>query len=689
MAASASASGLAVRRLRREFECLQRSQNSQLAVRPSEDNLLEWHFVLRNLPEDTPYHGGCYHGKILFPAQYPHAPPAIVMITPSGRLEIGKRLCLSMTDFHPESWNPAWSVETILLGLLSFFISDKEEGYGAITDSEAKRKDNGAITTTEARRKEFATESHAVNARNAEFRSLFPEFANPVVQEVDRVAAAEQAEQAEQGKDGDSCVERHGHAAAEGPAPQPVKEEGVEVGEEAAPCNLPPSSATPDDIEADSNGSVHGVTEADVEAQRQGEEVEAPASGGDEDEAPTECWICRDTTGEPLIQPCACRGSMSGVHASCVEDWIRHHRRNAVNDEQPRCSVCHQHYQGYERRPGMAEFVRAQCSDFSVRLLRTILLVSVVMGYRASADVELPLAVRIVLIVVFSVAALHKVVVLTVSLPPHRPPPRNPQLRWFFVADYQALAMHLAETFVTMILLTFWALLGQLGLPYFLPVALAALVPLVKTCARRPSLACLRRYINITFCILFAPVLLVGLLGMLVWRNPRRAFLPFDAPFHMYFAVAAIPLCLAPKSDIPVLVLWATHSALIIFGFIDLFLLKKFQWKEGPVWFFTLQLSAFSVMVANACTFPEGWGSPDLSDALVRGVGSIWFLLLLILTAIINKSILLNYYRTWQRRHGTFTLQGQENPRTGGQGEDAAQRNAPQQEHQGSGDAFV
>ena len=76
--------------------------------------------MLHALPEDTPYNKGCYHGKVIFPAQYPHAPPAILMMTPSGRLETGKRLCLSMTDFHPESWNPAWSVETILVGLLSF-----------------------------------------------------------------------------------------------------------------------------------------------------------------------------------------------------------------------------------------------------------------------------------------------------------------------------------------------------------------------------------------------------------------------------------------------------------------------------------------------------------------------------------------------------------------------------------------
>merc|ERR1719498_472610 len=130
---------MAARRLRRDLEMLQKSENPQLMVRPSEDNILEWHFVLHELPADTPYHGGIYHGKITFPPEYPHAPPAIYMVTPSGRLEVGKRLCLSMTDWHPESWNPAWSVETILVGLLSYFLSDLERGFGTMRESCERR----------------------------------------------------------------------------------------------------------------------------------------------------------------------------------------------------------------------------------------------------------------------------------------------------------------------------------------------------------------------------------------------------------------------------------------------------------------------------------------------------------------------------------------------------------------------
>ena len=45
------------------------------------NNILEWHFVIIG-PADTPYTNGQYHGKLLFPSEYPYKPPAIMMLTP-------------------------------------------------------------------------------------------------------------------------------------------------------------------------------------------------------------------------------------------------------------------------------------------------------------------------------------------------------------------------------------------------------------------------------------------------------------------------------------------------------------------------------------------------------------------------------------------------------------------------------
>lgn len=61
------------------------------------------------------------------------------MHTPSGRFQTSTRLCLSISDFHPKSFNPAWSVSTILIGLLSFMNSE-EMTAGSLSASKQERK---------------------------------------------------------------------------------------------------------------------------------------------------------------------------------------------------------------------------------------------------------------------------------------------------------------------------------------------------------------------------------------------------------------------------------------------------------------------------------------------------------------------------------------------------------------------
>ena len=127
-------------------------------------------------PEDSLYNGGMYHGKLvfpsgtwsvqdllkwvaIFPSEFPFKPPSIYMTTPNGRSESmnnskyfyepksralqvqnchtslfrfkpDTRLCLSISDYHPDAWNPAWSVSTILTGLTLDVIGDNAHCYG-------------------------------------------------------------------------------------------------------------------------------------------------------------------------------------------------------------------------------------------------------------------------------------------------------------------------------------------------------------------------------------------------------------------------------------------------------------------------------------------------------------------------------------------------------------------------------
>jgi len=84
-----------IARLRKECQRLEAEPVPHIACAPIEDNILEWHFVISG-PPATPYEGGAYHGKLVFPPEYPYRPPSIYMLTQSGRFDTNTRLCLSM-----------------------------------------------------------------------------------------------------------------------------------------------------------------------------------------------------------------------------------------------------------------------------------------------------------------------------------------------------------------------------------------------------------------------------------------------------------------------------------------------------------------------------------------------------------------------------------------------------------------
>ena len=45
-----------------------------------------------------------------------------------------------MSDFHPETWNPMWSVASVLTGLLSFMLEDTNTTGAIVTTREDKRQ---------------------------------------------------------------------------------------------------------------------------------------------------------------------------------------------------------------------------------------------------------------------------------------------------------------------------------------------------------------------------------------------------------------------------------------------------------------------------------------------------------------------------------------------------------------------
>jgi len=108
-------------------------------AQPLSDNLFEWHFTVRG-PAETEFDGGIYHGRIVLPPDYPMKPPNIIVLTPNGRFEIGKKICLSISGYRPETWQPSWSIRTALLAIIGFMPTPSKGTIGSLDYPAEERK---------------------------------------------------------------------------------------------------------------------------------------------------------------------------------------------------------------------------------------------------------------------------------------------------------------------------------------------------------------------------------------------------------------------------------------------------------------------------------------------------------------------------------------------------------------------
>lgn len=98
----------------REAAEISNSPSPDYTAEPLESDLFEWHFTLKG-PPNSVYGEGVYHGRIILPSAYPLRPPNFRFMTPNGRFEANREICLSISGHHEETWQPAWGVRTALV----------------------------------------------------------------------------------------------------------------------------------------------------------------------------------------------------------------------------------------------------------------------------------------------------------------------------------------------------------------------------------------------------------------------------------------------------------------------------------------------------------------------------------------------------------------------------------------------
>ncbi|CAN6289665.1 unnamed protein product [Urochloa humidicola] len=143
MAATAkyNRSNPAVKRILQEVKEMQSNPSPDFMALPLEEDIFEWQFAILG-PRDSEFEGGIYHGRIQLPSDYPFKPPSFMLLTPSGRFEIQKKICLSISNYHPEHWQPSWSVRTALVALIAFMPTNPG---GALGSLDYKKEDRRAL----------------------------------------------------------------------------------------------------------------------------------------------------------------------------------------------------------------------------------------------------------------------------------------------------------------------------------------------------------------------------------------------------------------------------------------------------------------------------------------------------------------------------------------------------------------
>ncbi|CDJ29855.1 ubiquitin-conjugating enzyme e2, putative [Eimeria mitis] len=149
-AAQHASTAQSLARILREHRDIQRNASPHWTAAPLSVSILlfadealeeprEWHFTLRG-PPDSPFEGGLYHGRIVLPKNYPFAPPSLMLLTRNGRFDINKKICLSASSHHPELWQPAWGIRTLLDALCAFFPTPAQGALHALEASEKDRR---------------------------------------------------------------------------------------------------------------------------------------------------------------------------------------------------------------------------------------------------------------------------------------------------------------------------------------------------------------------------------------------------------------------------------------------------------------------------------------------------------------------------------------------------------------------
>ncbi|KAI3381772.1 hypothetical protein SNEBB_009942 [Seison nebaliae] len=108
---------MALKRINKELQDLQRDPPANCSAGPINDDLFRWQGTIMG-PPDSPYQGGVFFLTVTFPTDYPFKPPRVMFTTKIYHPNIRDNgsICL---DILKTQWTPALTIAKVLLSICS------------------------------------------------------------------------------------------------------------------------------------------------------------------------------------------------------------------------------------------------------------------------------------------------------------------------------------------------------------------------------------------------------------------------------------------------------------------------------------------------------------------------------------------------------------------------------------------
>lgn len=127
-------------------------KSEEFSVGLLDDNIYTWEVVVFG-PKDTDYENGIFRAEMIFPLDFPEAPPTFRFITPMWHPNIDKEgnVCISILhkpgddefgyEKQIERWLPVRSPESIIISIISLLSSPNCESPANLEAAQQYRED--------------------------------------------------------------------------------------------------------------------------------------------------------------------------------------------------------------------------------------------------------------------------------------------------------------------------------------------------------------------------------------------------------------------------------------------------------------------------------------------------------------------------------------------------------------------